>query len=111
MSQSLPCDEGLLHSTQEARNIIAKFSQLYVEHNGPEIILQFLKRYICRRKRDSSPKKVSLSLGSQVSVEGGRFKGRQGKILQVRGGVVRVQMEGPDGPMEADMAAAHCIAA
>ena len=67
--------------------------------------------YACRRDENSPSDTAPLSTGSQVLVEGGRFKGHQGKILQVRGGVVRVQMQGPEGPVEADMAAAHCSAA
>ena len=48
--------------------------------------------------------------GSEVSIQRGRFKGRSGKVVDVREGVVRVQMEGIDGPVEADMAAANCTA-
>lgn len=60
------------------------------------------------RSPDSSPSRSSLQTGSEVSIGGGRFKGRQGKIVDVRSGVVRVQMEGSEGPVQADMAAAHC---
>ena len=71
------------------------------------------ERSIRRSNSGISSEIAGLSAGSQVSVKGGRFKGRVGKIVEVRigGGVVRVQMEGPEGPVEADMAAAHCIAA
>jgi len=48
-----------------------------------------------------------LTPGGVVSVEGGRFKGRDGVIVEVRGGVVRVEMQGEEGPVSADMAAEY----
>ncbi len=40
-------------------------------------------------------------------MDGGRFRGREGVIVEVRGGVVRVEMQSEEGPVSADMAAAH----
>ena len=52
-----------------------------------------------------------LSPGGTVRVEGGRFKGREGVIVEVRGGVVRGEMQGEEGPVSADMAAAYVVGA
>lgn len=64
----------------------------------------------CRHSADKGPDRRDFGIGSEVSIGGGRFKGRLGKVVNVRDGVLRVQMQSEEGPVEADMAAAHCVA-
>jgi len=59
------------------------------------------------RASQEQPSALELTPGGAVRVEGGRFKGREGVIVEVRGGVVRVEMQGEEGPVSADMAAAY----
>lgn len=83
------------------------------EHDCPAYSSKQLTEVLCWASRsDGEPEqreRVELSVGTEIKVKSGRYRGQKGTVVGKRQGVVRVKMEGDEGAVEADVAAAHCL--